>query len=276
MWMDKMKVCTPPTRDHFRPGRRTNLLVILLGAVCAHPASAQIATDRPDFVEAASVVPHRGIQLETSAAYAWEGENDLFATPTLLRWGLLPTLELRLETALMSWTLPEREEVDGDVGLGDVALGTKWHWTDQSGATPSTAFLFHVSLPTGTRAFRGDGARPSLRAVGEWDLGSGFALGIMPGVIYESGAEERYWAGILGTVVGYQFTDSFRAFGELALVQIAGDQHGGNIGAWDFGVAYLLDDGTQFDAAFSLAATDVAPDALIQFGFSKVWVPGSR
>lgn len=240
-------------------------------------AEAQIATDRPDFVESSLVVPHRAWQLETSLGWVDDEAVNAFATPTLVRWGFLPDLEARLETGLLNWSRPEGSgspgNPDDDFGLADVALGVKWHAADEQGLVPSTAVLLHVALPTGTRAFRGDGARPSLRAVGEWTLPHGFGLGAMAGAVYESGPEERFWAGIFGAVVGVAVSERGRAFAEIALPLMAGDEHGGNLGLWDFGFSWLLRDDMQVDAAFSLPATDVAPDLVLSFGFSKLWAP---
>lgn len=243
----------------------------------ASRAEAQIATDRPDFVESSLAVPHGAWQLETSLGWVDDEAVNAFATPTLLRWGFLPGLEARVETGLLNWSRPEGsgspDRPDDDFGLADVALGVKWHASDEDGVLPSTALLLHVALPTGTRAFRGDGARPSLRAVGEWTLPQGLGLGVMGGAVYESGSDERFWAGILGAVVGKSVAERGRVFAEIALPLMAGDEHGGNLGLWDFGFSWLLRDDTQIDAAFSLPATDVAPDLVLSFGFSKLWAP---
>jgi hypothetical protein len=240
-------------------------------------AQGQIATDRPDFVESSLTVPHRAWQLETSLGWVDDEAVNVFATPTLVRWGFLPNLEARLETGLLNWSRPEGSspgaEADDDFGLADVALGVKWHAADNRGLVPSTALLLHVALPTGTGAFRGDGARPSLRAVGEWSLPHGIGIGSMVGAVYESGSEERFWAGIFGAVVGVAVAERGRAFAEIALPLMAGDEHGGNLGLWDFGFSWLLRNDMQVDAAFSLPATDAAPDLVFGVGFSKLWAP---
>lgn len=262
------------------PVRRVPVVAVLLllGGVAPRSVGAQIATDRPDFVESSLTVPHRAWQLETSVGWVDSESVNVFATPTLVRWGFLPAFEARLETGLLNWSRPEGSEspgtdADDDLGLADVALGVKWHAAPEDGIVPSTALLLHVALPTGTRAFRGDGARPSLRAVGEWSLPHGLGLGVMGGAVYESGSDERFWAGILGAVVGKSVAERGRVFAEIAFPLMAGDEHGGNLGLWDFGFSWLLRDDTQLDAAFSLPATDVAPDLVLSFGFSKLWAP---
>ena len=238
------------------------------------PLGAQIATDRPDFVESGSVVPRGSLQLETSGALAWEDEASVFLTPTLLRWGALETLELRLETDFVQWNLPERDDVSSDAGLGDIDLGAKWAVSENAGWAPAGAFLVHFAIPTGSRVFRGDGVRPSLRYVAEWALSDGVGIGLMPGVTYDSNPETHFWAGIFGGVVGVQLTDDLRGFGEIAFERIVGDEYGGNIGTWDFGLAWLVNPSTQFDVAVALAATDGAPQSFVTVGFSKVWGSG--
>ncbi|HAV36479.1 MAG TPA: transporter, partial [Massilia sp.] len=42
-----------------------------------------------------------------------------------------------------------------------------------------------ATLPTGSRALRGEGVRPSLRVVGSWDMPGDMQLSVMPGLAVE-------------------------------------------------------------------------------------------
>ena len=68
-----------------------------------------------------------------------------------------------------------------------MAIGIKWHAQDGDAANgiPAMSLLLHADLETGSRAFRGDGVRPSLRVVAEWELPSAWSIGVMPGVFVE-------------------------------------------------------------------------------------------
>jgi hypothetical protein len=245
--------------------------VPLLGLATAlvPPASAQIATDRPDFVESSSVVGAGGLQIEAGLTRS-EDAGHAWNTPTLLRVGVGDRWELRAESAL----LQRRSTSSGNpsTGLGDVSLGLKWHSTDPKGALPSTAVLVHADLPTGSATFRGDGVRPSLRLSAEWELTEKYSLGIMPGVRALEGGGT---AGLLGVVVGRRWTERLGSFAELALARIADTDHGGTEGTWDVGLTWLVNPALQLDAAVSLPATDRAADLSIGLGVSALFGPGA-
>jgi hypothetical protein len=180
-----------------------SIALILSMGMAASPAWADdpIATDRPDFVESSQTVGLGRWQIETSVA--WEQDEDgafeasASSTPTLLRYGFAEHWELRFETdGLIDAELRGPGlRVDED-GVADLAVGLKYHvpGSGENGG-PSMAWLMHVDLDTGSSAFRGDGARPSLRLVAEWELPNDMSLGVMPGVIYDNGDEGRYAAG---------------------------------------------------------------------------------
>jgi len=154
---------------------------VLLGADAR--ADEGIVTDRPDFVESSDVVGTGRFQLEAgldSARTSRSGTTTrTVTTPTLFRYGIGDTTELRLET---DGYTHERAGGSGESGFADLSFGLKWHVQDGEGRRPGVAWLLHVDTATGSRAFRGAGLRPSLRAAVEWDLPEDFSLGVMPGV----------------------------------------------------------------------------------------------
>jgi hypothetical protein len=250
-------------------------LVVAL-ALLVSPAAAgepePIVTDRPDFVEASSTVGRGIFQFETSIGFERSSlsgpDEKIRTTPTLFRYGILEDWELRLETAGLL-----RYELGGvsESSLADIALGAKWHTMDGGGdwRRPSMAWLLHVDLETGSDEIKGDGMRPSLRAVAEWELGERTALGAMAGAKYDSNNDEdHYLGGIFGVVLGYSFTDAFRGFVEYAASNLASCDNGGNVATWDIGVAYLLSENWQVDAAFALDANGNSPDTFWTVGLS--------
>jgi hypothetical protein len=238
-----------------------------LATVLAQPGGAQISTDRPDFVEAASTVPAGHFQVETSVAFTRESDAlDVWTTPTLFRIGLPRDLEARVESEWLVHLSPELGE--SDTGLGDVAIGVKWHARDGEPGTadPAVALLLHADLPTHSRESLGSpGVRPSLRAVGEWEPAEGLSLAVMSGAIHERDDHGgRFLGGIFGVVVAKQWSDAFRTFAESAWEQLASEEHGGNLGFWDVGATFLLTPDLQLDAALLIGANDASPD----FGFT--------
>ena len=233
-----------------------------------------IATDRPDFVESSNVVGAGRWQIETSVAYEHDSAEGVdtrtWATPTLLRIGLGDYWELRAETdGFLSQDTGDRGFDDQEDGFADTALGLKWHIPGSEQSGPSLGVLFHVDLDSGSEAFQGEGLRPSIRVVAEWEIGENMSFGLMPGLVSDKDDNgERFTAGILGAVLGYSLNERLRVFGELAAEQIASGSHGGDVLNFDVGTAWLLSDDAQLDAAASFGLTDETPEWAVTLGYS--------
>ena len=250
--------------------------------VCAFlafsPAHADeaIATDRPDFVESSDVVGKGRVQIETSLAWERDRQAGLRSwersTPSLLRIGIADTWELRFES---DGALRSRETdgltTDRSRGWSDLSVGLKWHQQDgnEEAGTPGMGWLFHVDGNTGSRAYRGQGLRPSLRFVAEWDLPQGFSLGLMPGIYLDRNDEgKRFTGGILAVVLGKSLAEKLRGFVEVSGQQLASKGNGGNVITFDTGMAYLLSNDMQVDVALSRGLTKTTPDLSWTVGFS--------
>lgn len=258
---------------------RAALLQGLLALALASPAWAEdepIATDRPDFVESSDVVGKGRVQIETSLA--WERDRfggtkaRLSSTPTLLRIGLADTWELRLET---DGRLRLRSEEAGMTtrarGWSDLSVGIKWHQRDgdEEAGTPGLGWLLHVDMDSGSGAFRGQGLRPSLRFVAEWEFAGGWSAGLMPGIYRDRNEDGGHFTGaILAGVVGKSLTEQLRAFVEVSGQQLTSARNGGSVVTLDAGLAYLLDRNLQVDMAVSRGINRNAPDLGWTIGLS--------
>lgn len=255
------------------------LLPFLMATVLAGAARAEeepIATDRPDFVESSDVVGKGRVQLETSLAWERDRQGGVKArlsnTPTLLRVGVSDAWELRLET---DGRLRQTTEVGGtstrERGWSDLSFGLKWHQRDgdEDAGTPGLGWLFHLDADTGSGAFRGQGVRPSVRMVAEWEFAGGWSLGVMPGLFRDRDEAGRHFTGgILAAVLGKSLNDRTRVFVELSGEQLAPARHGGNVATLDAGVAFLLTRDLQLDAAMSRGLNRNAPDFAWTVGLS--------
>lgn len=252
--------------------------VVIVATSPAQGADDTIATDRPDFVESSNTVGVGRFQLETSANSERNSQAGVtertITTPTLLRYGMSENWELRLETDGYTQFKATASNDPASVkahGYSDVALGAKWHMSDgdaKSGA-PSLGWLFHLDIPSGSKAFEGPGTVPSLRMVAEWELPSAISLGVMPGLLWDINDDgQRYAAGILGIVAGKNWTDSFRTFVEWGGQHLASSSNGGSIITYDVGASYLLTNLVQLDTAFSFGANEYSPDFSWTVGLS--------
>jgi hypothetical protein len=234
-----------------------------------------IATDRPDFVESSNVVGFGRLQVETSVLIERDrtggARSRVLSTPTLVRIGAGETFELRVETDGRS--VAHQRDAFGERSNGaawnDAALGVKWHVADGTGGRPSVGVLVHADLDSGSRRVRGQGVRPSLRVVGEWELADGYSLGVMPGVGIERNEDgKRYRYGILGFVVGKELTEHVRGFAEIAMPKIAGMRNGGTEASFDLGAAWLLTSKVQVDAMLARGLNRRTPDLAFTVGLS--------
>ena len=257
--------------------RHTLVFATSLFLMCpaAFAAEESIATDRPDFVESSNVVGRGRLQVETS--FLLERDRNagvrtrVLSTPTLLRIGAGDSLELRVETD--GRAIAHETGADGarstTAAWSDTAVGLKWHVTDGGGALPSVGVLLHADLANGSAVVRGQGVRPSLRMVGEWEFGDAMSLGLMPGVgIERNEAGTRYRYGILGLVVGKELNERVRGFAEVAMPQIAHVRDGGTQASFDLGAAWLLSDSVQVDAMVARGLNSRTPDLAVTVGLS--------
>ncbi len=245
------------TTPAFLPALLATALALLPPA--AH-ALDPIDTDGPDFVESSEVVPQGHFQYEvdftSTRNRAGREPEPGFSTPTLLKYGFARDWELRIA--------PEGyDRLDGRHGAGDTALGVKWHVQDRDEATgaPSVAWIFHVDTPSGARDFRGTGYRPSLRAVVTWDLPDDFALGLMPGLKYDTRSSDgqRFTAGILGLVLNRRLSEADRVFAEVSAPQIAPMRDGGTQVYASLGAAHMIGNDAQVGIRAGVGANHNTP-----------------
>jgi len=247
--------------------------------VCAQESgkSDPIATDRPDFVESGQVVGRGRFQFESGLSYDRSKQDGIktngFNTPALFRFGVADTWELRLET---DGFIRAKTEMAGfpstsQSGFGDIALGTKWQMqeADEKSGRPAIAWLLHADLETGSNEFKGQGVRPSLRMVAEWELPGDVSVGIMPGIVLEKNADgKRYNMGILAITASRPLAEGWRGFIELSGQQIQSKSNGGNVTTFDMGVTHLLSNDVQVDAWISKGLTKAAPTVAAGVGFA--------
>lgn len=249
---------------------------VLLLMVASHAVAAEensIATDRPDFVESSNVVGKSRFQVETSIGLdrntADSVREHTWSSPTLLRYGISDTWEVRMESdgvIRQRFTADASGTRQSERGYGDLSLGLKWHAMDASGNAPSLGLLFHADLDSGSAPFRGQGTRPSARMVAEWEFSNDISLGVMPGIGYERDGGGTF--GILGVVVGKGWNDRLRSFVELSSPRIAGTADGGTEASATVGMAYLITNNVQVDSAVSRGLNHRTPDLSFTVGLS--------
>ncbi len=215
------------------------------------PNLGALTTDRPDQTESPSPIAKGYLQIETGAFYEDAGEN-LFKqktttyNTTLLRYGLLDNLELRI-----GWDFAEtRTEINGteldDVasGLSPLLAGFKIGVTEEKGVLPEIGFLAHLYLPFSA----GTDFRPETTGA-DFRLSFAHTLSKKSSLAYNIGAawgdDSSEVAYVYTLVYGYSITDNLGVYAEL-YGDFPEDNKANHL--WDAGLTYLLSDSIQLDA----------------------------
>ena len=244
------------------------LLATLVGAPPVRATDA-IDTDGPDFVESSEVVPRGRFQYELDINSTRNRRvvpnQTTTTTPALLKYGFADNFELRIA--------PEGYVRDNTrAGRGDTAIGLKWHAQDRDAeeGVAAVSWIAHLDTPSGSSSLRRAGVRPSLRSVITWELPHDLALGLMPGVVYDTAADgHRYAAGILGAVLNRRINEHWRAFVEFSGQQIARGRDGGVVASWDVGAAWLATPDTQIGVRTGVAVNRNTPNNFVLFEIAQ-------
>jgi len=221
-----------------------------------------IEPDRPDFVDSSKVVGKGRVQLEGGYEVERNRADGVRertgSTPVLLRLGVSDMLEARVET---EGRMRYRADSTGDDpvhqrvrGWDDTTVGVKWHVADgdpdAGWRRPALGLIADATFATGTDFFRGQGVRPGVRGVAEWELPQGLSLGVMPGVVRDHDDQgRRAIIGLFAISLGKDWSDRLHTFVEVAVPRITSVRHGGTEASFDVGGAWALSQDVQIDAA---------------------------
>ncbi|MTW11575.1 transporter [Pseudoduganella eburnea] len=236
-------------------------LALPLCCAAAEPDS-WISTDRPDFVDSPEVLGKGRVQLETGFQQSKEDRS----TPLLLRLGVSDNLELRLDT---DGRVTDRSDPSHPKGWGDTGLSIKWQINEGKDGTPTAGLIPQLDFATGSRDFRGNGTRPSIRMPLEWELPHDMSLGVMPGLYRDRDENGRHFTtGMFGVTLGKGLSERADVFVEVSTPRIARARDGGTQASFDFGGGYSLTRDVRVDTAFMVGLNHRTPDLAFTVGLS--------
>jgi hypothetical protein len=257
------------------------LKVFLAGILCIgilSPISAQdnpvdygpMVTDRPDATEAPRVVPIHHLQVETGGFYeTFEGDTFTFDryvyNTTLLRYGLLKNLELRL-----GWNLEEQTTSINNSnlqntlrGVSPLLLGVKVAIAEEKAGMPEIGVIGHIFLPFTA----GADFKPETTGV-DFRFAFSHTLNEKENLSYNIGAQWREdspeVAYIYSLSYGYAITDKFGAYAEI-YGNFPENSRANHL--WDIGGTFLLQPNIQFDITAGSSFTQ-GQDILLSAGVS--------
>lgn len=257
--------------------RHAIVLGALLSGFCVLQCRAQneIETDRPDITESPSVVDVGRFQIETSIQLELDQDGpdtENWFTPTLLRYGMMENLELRVETDGLSYEDVDVPGAGGSTwGYSPFEIGAKYrfHEGGETWMEPEMAVLGHIGLPTGSSVFDEDDVTGQVLLLMGWEPADNWDIEGNLGLLYDvDDQEDEFFSGFASASALYRFNDRLKAFGEIAYQgpESSEDSHGVIL---DTGVLYLLSDDMQVDMAIGAGiAGDETPDFFWTTGFS--------
>jgi len=229
-----------------------------------------LITDRPDATESPSLV-HKGfLQIETGGFYTESEENNIdikettFNT-TLLRYGLLDNLELRLglDTRHTIFEIDGRETADDLNGTSPLLLGAKIGIAQENGWMPQIGLLGHLYLPfTASSDYQPESTGMDFRFAFNHTLSDRSGLAYNLGARIEADDPELQY--IYTIAYGYSLSNKIGTY-----IEIYGDfpEDSSANHLWDAGFTYLANDDLQFDLTFGSGFTD-GQDLLLSAGLS--------
>jgi hypothetical protein len=229
-----------------------------------------LITDRPDQTESPNAMPKGFLQVETGAGFeTFEDSNikteDFTLNTTLIRYGLLDNLELRL-----GWDFVEgKTKLNGNTlnnvasGFSPLLFGFKTGITKEKGVFPEIGFLGHLSLPfTASTDYKPETTGVDFRFSFAHTLSEKSGLAYNLGAAWGNDSPEAAYVYTL--VYGYSITEKLGTYMELY-----GDFPEGNKAnhLWDAGFTYLISDNFQLDISGGTSITK-GQDVMIGTGIS--------
>lgn len=249
--------------------------LLALGLLAAPPAVG-LTTDRPDAAESAWTVGAFRFQMETGVEVATDevGGADILAltTPTKLRFGVLPFLELHVQSDALVYrrVTPPGGSTDAETLGADLDFGFKFHAMDGDGFVPAVGLVASVTAPTGSAQVSADAWLLTPILALEWGLPLGFGVAANAGFTVPLSDREQ-----VGDVALYALTLG-RSLSPIAdwlglFVQCYGEtpiDEGDTLLHVGGGATFLVHEQVQLDAYVNGGVTDAAPDIVAGAGLS--------
>lgn len=224
--------------------------ISLLPLLAQHDSIPGMVTDRPTASISPNLVGKGFFQIETGVIYLNRKDNsstlkNLSLATTLLRYGILPNLELRLESSYES-TKIHYNEINSDSsysGMGPLAASFKVFVCEEKGIRPQLAIIGAVVLRhLGHDSYKPTFSYPIGKLAASHTLSKRWSLGYNIGFAYDGETADGFFVYSLFT--GYAITSKLWTF-----VELYGNFDNGNFPnhKLDGGFTYLLRNNLQID-----------------------------
>jgi hypothetical protein len=225
------------------------------------PASATIATDRPDITNSSVVVPVGSLQNENGVNVSRRDGADVFdGSNSRWRLGIAPCLEVLVDLPNYVGTF----RGTGQSGFSDVAPAVKWQISPAPGRI-DLSVTAGAGLPTGARAIAGRGVQPYLQFPWSVELHDGWAITGMVTNFFTPDDPVNKYSNQSTFVIEREFGE--RSF---LFVEYVGDfpLAGGPGHLINSGGGYRITDTQQIDFHIGFGLNHNSPDYVFGLGYS--------
>ena len=208
--------------------------------------SQQIITDRPDQTESSSTIPKGSLQIEMGlVAQTFENIDGFAAPSTLLRYGILDGLELRIFNQYESVKLDFGFDNEKYSGFSDLEIGFKVQLFKKEGVNTEIAFLSHAIIPTAQDALSNKKMGTINKLSIAHQLSDNIGLGYNVGYDYVGETHNLTYSVALGFSLGDNlgaYIEPYGVYGEQGFFE----------SYFDAGFTYLTSDNFQLDISYGL------------------------
>lgn len=243
-------------------------VVVLLSGWLTAQEKADMVTDRPDQTESATVISVKGLQIESGFSFERYDSNisNIMYNSTLLRYGLLEKLELRLGLGYLGTHVSLDGGSFNESGFAPVTVGAKYKLREEGDGLPKLALLTTLTIPnTGASLFESEYFGADFRINGEYSLNEAMSFGANLGVAWSGAEYGNNAVGIYTAVIGMSLSEKLGAFAELYGFL---PKEGKNDHRWDAGLTYAVNEDLQLDFSTGVGLSKVSPDFFISLGLS--------
>jgi Putative MetA-pathway of phenol degradation len=270
--------------------RHRGVTLVLLGlSLVARPSLGQspprsaateeadpINPDRPGIADGSRVISRGQVQAEVGLQQEYRREAGSRTrtdfTPTLLRFGVVRRVEVRIESNFASWM---RESGDGasptrTSGYAPGSIGLKYQIFDSHGEhRRSVGTIVRLFPPSGSRAFASHSYDGDVRLAGDWDFAPKLSVNPNVGAARLEDGERRTFVAALGALtLNYLPTAALNPFVDLGY-QSREMKHGQSALVVDAGIAYIVGANLQLDVSVGRGVHGTTPPhPFIAAGFS--------
>ena len=215
---------------------------------------------RPLDTEDPGTIPQGKGELQGSVDAAKGDDGALVGLKGSLGFGLLPTMDIRLQTALL-WVDPQ--DAPSRVGMADSLLEFKHRLLDETATLPAFLYAITLRFPTslGASGLGENGVDATLLAVVGKTFGP-LTLNWNGGYVFLVGTELDLV--LLSMSLAYRLTETWSLVGEV--VGAIGVNQAPDVAVLRGGATYSLTPRMRLDGAVAVGVTRASPDVLVTIG----------